>query len=140
MLRTVSNPELHKIDDHFEQAVGHRLKFHRSLDDLDTVRITRKSESSDGTSKTTRVIRDLLRMTTEDRDDDDDVWCNPEDEANWKHLVEIDEQKEKQLREILGDDLINLIRQTIEVKLNSILSDMLIFSFPFRKMKPTSTI
>lgn len=115
MLRTVSNPDLHKIDECFQQVVDQTLKFHRSLDDLDAIRVTPKSESSDETSKTNRVVRDFLR----DDDDDDDVWCNPEDEANWKHLVEIDEQKENELRRILGDDLINLIRQTIQVEKRS---------------------
>lgn len=125
MLRTVSTPELHKVDDLFEQAAVHASKFHRSLNDLETIRITPKSESSGETSKTSRVIRDFLGMTTEDRDDDDDdVWCNPEDEANWKHRVEIDEQKEKELRDILGDELINLIRQTIQVEREAIEFDL----------------
>ena len=48
-------------------------------------------------------------------DDDNDVWCNPEDEANWKHRLTVDEQRERQLREILGDELLRAVRQRLQV-------------------------
>ena len=102
LLRTVSNPDLHQID--------HSIKFHRSLSDID-----HKLESSDETSKNNRLVREFLRTTTCDQDDDD-VWCNPEDEVTWKHMVEMNQQKEEELRNILGDDLLSRVRQTLQVK------------------------
>ena len=50
-----------------------------------------------------------------DDDDDDDVWCNQEDEDNLKFRVKLDEQKERQLREILGDETLEIVRNALKV-------------------------
>ena len=58
-------------------------------------------------------------------DDDDDVWCNPEDEDHWKHCVEMNQQRQKQLRDILGNDTIDLLQQALRVR------DIRLFTAPF---------
>jgi len=54
--------------------------------------------------------------SNDDNDDDDDVWCNPEDEDNLEHRVKIDQERIEQLREILGDEILQKIFETFEVK------------------------
>ncbi len=53
--------------------------------------------------------------TAEINDDDDDVWCNQEDEDNLEHRVKLDEQKEKHLREVLGDETLEIVREALKV-------------------------
>ena len=54
--------------------------------------------------------------TTDDYDDDDDVWCNPEDEDNLEHRIKLDEESEKRLREVLGEETLAIIRDALKVK------------------------
>lgn len=54
-------------------------------------------------------------LPREEEEDDDDMWCNPEDEDNLEHRVKLDEQKEKQLREILGDETLEIVREALKV-------------------------
>ncbi len=50
-----------------------------------------------------------------DDNDDDDVWCNSEDEDNLEHRVQLDEQREKYLREVLGDETLAIVRDALKV-------------------------
>jgi hypothetical protein len=50
-----------------------------------------------------------------DDNDDDDIWCNQEDEDNLEHRVKIDEEKEKYLREILGDETLEIMLEALKV-------------------------
>ena len=52
-----------------------------------------------------------------DESDDDEMWCNPEDEANLKYRVKLDQAKEKQLREILGDETLEIVREALKVSI-----------------------
>ncbi len=56
--------------------------------------------------------------SNDDNDDDDDVWCNPEDEDNLEYRVKIDQERIEQLQEILGDEILQKIFETFEVKKN----------------------
>lgn len=47
--------------------------------------------------------------------DDDDIWCNQEDEDNLEYRVKIDEEKEKQLRGILGEETLRIVREALQV-------------------------
>lgn len=47
--------------------------------------------------------------------DVDDVWCSPEDEANYQHSLEIEHQRKEQLREILGVELLTEILEKLKV-------------------------
>lgn len=57
-------------------------------------------------------------ITTNDilDDDDDDDWCNQEDVDNLEHRVKLDEEKEKRLREVLGEETLAIIRDALKVK------------------------
>lgn len=170
-LRTISNPELHKIDELPEEPTIQSSKLNRSLTDLiqsvhePTISIKKKKstvasipntneiktdsdENEDDEMETlTMALQSCLvddeheknvdehhlqhassepviktnssksLITTNDiYDDDDDVWCNPEDEDNLEHRVKLDEEKEKQLREVLGEDTLAIIREALKVK------------------------
>jgi hypothetical protein len=55
-------------------------------------------------------------LSTEiDDNDDDDIWCNSEDEDNLEHRVQLDEQREKYLREVLGDETFAIVRDALKV-------------------------
>lgn len=62
-----------------------------------------------------KVSSSVENDTTDVYDDDDDVWCNPEDEDNLEYRVKLDEEKEKHLREILGDETLEIVRQALNV-------------------------
>ena len=49
-------------------------------------------------------------------DDDDDVWCNPEDEVNLEHRIKYDQERIDELREILGNETLQKILEALEVK------------------------
>jgi hypothetical protein len=51
----------------------------------------------------------------DDDNDDDDMWCNPEDEDNLEYRVKLDQEKEDQLREILGDETLEIVREALKV-------------------------
>ena len=70
-------------------------------------------------------------------DDDDDVWCNPEDEDNLKHCVQIDQERIEQLREILGQETLQMILDhchVSEIFYSQLLLNFCFYSFD-RKMK-----
>ncbi|CAF4661673.1 unnamed protein product, partial [Rotaria magnacalcarata] len=50
----------------------------------------------------------------DDDNDDDDIWCNQEDEDNLEHRVKLDREKEAQLREVLGDETIEIVREALK--------------------------
>ncbi|CAF4292885.1 unnamed protein product, partial [Rotaria sp. Silwood2] len=170
LLRTVSNPELHKIDELPEETLVQSRNLNRSLTDIiqsaqepsfsstkkkTTGTTTTKSSSDSSTSddksesddeddmqSLTIALQSQLcddenenenktkhsasepviktdkskELTTEidDDNDDDDIWCNQEDEDNLEHRVKIDEEKEKQLREILGDETLEIVREALK--------------------------
>jgi len=59
----------------------------------------------------------ILTAENEDDDDNDDayIWCNQEDEDNLEYRVKLDEEKEKHLREILGDETLEIVREALKV-------------------------
>ncbi|CAF2765027.1 unnamed protein product [Rotaria sp. Silwood2] len=170
LLRTVSNPELHKIDELPEETLVQSRNLNRSLTDIiqsaqepsfsstkkkTTGTTTTKSSSDSSTNddksesddeddmqSLTIALQSQLcddenenenktkhsasepviktdkskELTTEidDDNDDDDIWCNQEDEDNLEHRVKIDEEKEKQLREILGDETLEIVREALK--------------------------
>lgn len=67
-----------------------------------------------GKHKTTAAAASSFILDMDD-DDDDDVWCNQEDEDNLKFRVKLDEEKERQLREILGDETLEIVRNALKV-------------------------
>lgn len=64
---------------------------------------------------TTDKSRESTIQNDEEHDDDDDVWCNPEDEDNLEHRVKLDQEREKHLREVLGDETIEIVREALKV-------------------------
>ncbi|CAF3645439.1 unnamed protein product [Rotaria sp. Silwood1] len=173
LLRTVSNPELHKIDELPEETLDLSKKLNQSLTDIiqssqepsfssatkkptttkstsDSSTNEEKSESDDDDdeedemqplaiayqsqlyddenenenkikhSASESVIKKdkSKELTTQNDDDidndDDDVWCNPEDEDNLEHRVKLDQEKEKQLREVLGDETLEIVREALK--------------------------
>lgn len=48
-------------------------------------------------------------------DDDDDVWYNQDDVDNLEHRVKLDEEKEKHLREVFGEETVAIIRGALKV-------------------------
>jgi len=72
----------------------------------------------------------------DDDDDDDDIWCNQEDEDNLEHRVKLDEEKEKHLREVLGNETFEIVRQALKVCKNlDDISEEIFPLFFFRIMK-----
>ena len=47
--------------------------------------------------------------------DDDEIWCNPEDENNLEYRVKLDEEKENYLREVLGNETLEIVREALKV-------------------------
>lgn len=57
----------------------------------------------------------ILIAENDDDNDADDMWCNQGDEDNLEHRVKLDEEKEKHLREILGDETLEIVREALKV-------------------------
>ncbi|CAM4777694.1 unnamed protein product [Rotaria magnacalcarata] len=173
LLRTVSNPELHKIDEVPEEITMESTKLNRSLTDIKqsckepsflsmkkiiTTAVAAKSNSASNSSDETSESADEDDMQTlslalqscliddenedenkrkysvsepviqadkskasitqsdddDDDNDDDDIWCNQEDEDNLEHRVKLDREKEAQLREVLGDETIEIVREALK--------------------------
>ncbi len=68
-----------------------------------------------------------MKSNDDNENDDDDVWCNPEDEDNLEHCVKIDHERIEQIREILGNEILQRILETFEVKKTTI-----VFRFNFQ--------
>jgi hypothetical protein len=56
-----------------------------------------------------------LLIENDEENDDDDVWCNQQDEDNLIHRVKLDEEREKRLREVLGDETLEIVREALKV-------------------------
>jgi hypothetical protein len=54
----------------------------------------------------------------DDEDDDDDIWCNSDDEENLQERVKLDQEKEKNLREILGNDTLDIVYEALRVRIH----------------------
>jgi transcription antitermination factor NusA-like protein len=52
----------------------------------------------------------------DDNNDDDDVWCNQEDEDNLEHCVKLDQERIERLREILGNEKLQIIFEVCQVR------------------------
>ncbi|CAF3681032.1 unnamed protein product [Rotaria sordida] len=169
LLRTVSNPELHKIDELPEETLIESRKLNRSLTDIiqssqepsfssntkktniiknsnDSNTIDEKTESDDEDDIHTLTLalqsyldddddddeneneikhsasepviktdksKELI-IQNDDYNDDDDIWCNQEDEDNLEHRVQLDREKEKHLREVLGDETLEIVREALK--------------------------
>ncbi|CAF1193266.1 unnamed protein product [Adineta ricciae] len=174
LLRTVSNPELHKIDEVPEESTLKSTKLNRSLaditdslDDPPLFSSTRKeatpSSSSDSSANEDKSMSDddedddfhslslayqsvLIEDNEEENekkmkhaasepilkagkkgksipsevnaddnnDDDDEMWCNQEDEDNLKHRLQLDQEKEEQLRQVLGNETFEIVREALK--------------------------
>ncbi|CAF1068990.1 unnamed protein product [Adineta steineri] len=169
LLRTVSNPELHKIDELPEETTTIKLhKLNRSLTDIvqssqeplffgTKKEITRTSTSSSDSNSSGEKSDDdediqtlkqayqsllidddddededkmkhcasepviqkdeksRISLTEDDDDNDDDnIWCNLEDEDNLEQRVKLDDEREEQLRKILGDETLEIVRQALK--------------------------
>lgn len=70
-----------------------------------------RNESFDITETNLKHCNSEPDLHTNDLDDndDDDVWCNPEDEDNLEHCVKIDQERIEQLRQLFGHDTIQKI-------------------------------
>lgn len=80
-----------------------------------------------------------MKPNDDNDNDDDDVWCNPEDEDNLEHCVKIEQERLEQIREILGNETLQMICEAFEVSLKSFLefifNDLYIYIYFFlRKM------
>ena len=58
----------------------------------------------------------ITRNDNTNDDYDDDIWCNQEDEDNLKSCVKLDREREAKLREMLGNETLEIIREAFEVK------------------------
>jgi hypothetical protein len=88
------------------------------------------------TDKSKTLITENDHDDDDDDDDDDDIWCNQEDEDNLEHRVKLDEEKEKHLREVLGDETFEIVRQALKVCKNlDDISEEIFPLFFFRIMK-----
>lgn len=135
LLRTVSNPELHTIEEVSEETMIRSFKLTRSLSDLydinppilvmqdSTLTSTQfsinksRNESFEETGaalKHSSSEPDLHLDDVQDNDDDD-VWCNPEDEDNLEHRVKIDQERLEQLREMLGSETLQMLLDVAQV-------------------------
>ena len=72
-----------------------------------------KHAASEPVIKTDRSKSSIIE--NDDENDDDEVWCNQEDEDNLVHRVKLDEEREKNLREILGDETLEIVREALKV-------------------------
>ena len=61
--------------------------------------------------------------THDDGDDDDDIWFNEDDEENLHQMIKLDQEKENQLREILGEETLDLVRNAFQVRAHQSLLD-----------------
>ncbi|CAF0762106.1 unnamed protein product [Adineta ricciae] len=129
-LRTVSNPELHTIDNLPEEAILQELKLARSASQLDQtdrkldfIDTTFESDSANISPSSDDNIesddRQASRLTSEsvmdDGDnDDDDVWCNPEDEDNLQHCLQFDQKKIHLLQCDLGEKIFQQVLDALE--------------------------
>ncbi|CAF3443277.1 unnamed protein product [Rotaria socialis] len=159
-LRTISNPELHTIDELPEESTIESLKATRSLSELNITNTIiestqkylfscinmRSTSDSNLASNNTNFEHDdnddkqiltsqnglhdvekKLRHTTSESDmksngdnDDDDVWCNPEDENNLEYRIKADQERVEQLKEILGDEILRKILAALKKNENDI--------------------
>ena len=116
-LSNTSNTEFHPKPDSDEEE---------DEDDMETLTMALQSYLIDdddqhdlkhSASKPVIKTNPKSSITTNDIvDDDDDVWCNQEDEDNLEHRVKLDEEKEKRLREVLGEETLAIIREALKVK------------------------
>ncbi|UJR13867.1 hypothetical protein I4U23_000875 [Adineta vaga] len=170
LLRTVSNPELHKIDEVPEESTLKSTKLNRSLTDIiqsfgEPLFTSTKKEAannSDSDSNTDEETSDCddedemhtlsllyqsvlnddddnddehkikhsasepvlktnkksksktTEIAAEDNDnDDDEMWCNEEDEENLEYRVKLDHEREEQLRKVLGDETLEIVREAL---------------------------
>ncbi|CAF3325181.1 unnamed protein product [Rotaria sp. Silwood1] len=166
LLRTISNPELHTIDEVPEEITIQSFKFTRSLSDLNATNTIIESSQEDiftctkfqHTKKSNSIPsnqsfehddhedKQILSLTLknclnddeiklkhttsepviksnndndnndddDDDDDDDDVWCNPEDENNLENRVKFDQERIEQIRQILGNEILQMILEAFE--------------------------
>jgi hypothetical protein len=54
-------------------------------------------------------------LINDEWNDDDEIWCNKEDEDNLEYRVKLDHEKEEQLRQILGDVTLEIVREALKV-------------------------
>ena len=52
----------------------------------------------------------------DDYNDDDDVWCHPDDESNLENRVKCDNEKIEQLRTIFSNETFQMIFESFQVK------------------------
>jgi hypothetical protein len=62
-----------------------------------------------------KTDKSKILIAENDDDDDDDMWCNQEDEDNLEHRVKLDEEKEKHLREFLGNETFEIVCEALKV-------------------------
>ncbi|CAF1574377.1 unnamed protein product, partial [Didymodactylos carnosus] len=65
-------------------------------------------------SKDVTHKRSANNSITADDIDDDDVWCNEEDEENLVFKVKFDLEKEEELRKILGNETLEIVREALK--------------------------
>ena len=59
----------------------------------------------------------MITCNDDNNNDDDDVWCNPEDEVNLENRVKFDQERIEELRDILGNETLQMIlKALLEVK------------------------
>lgn len=58
-----------------------------------------------------------VSTASDDQDVDDDIWCNVEDEENLRDFIKFDQEKEKEMRNYLGDDTFKIVRDALEVNI-----------------------
>ncbi|UJR33336.1 hypothetical protein I4U23_020785 [Adineta vaga] len=132
LLRTVSNPELHMIDDLPEEIIIQACKLTRSTSQLDrtnrkisltdtnfesdNVNISPSSDDNAEPDDQQILIAPAENPLIEDDDtnDDDDVWCNPEDEDNLQHCLQVDQERIHQLQQELDDETFQLILEALQ--------------------------
>ena len=84
--------------------------------------------------------RQISRLTSEnaigdgDNDDDNDVWCNPEDEDNLQHCLEFDQKKIHLLQCDLGEKTFRQVLDALEVNIESLSFIRLFFFVCTRKV------
>lgn len=96
--------------------MNHSLKFTRSLSDLNQIEFIPLTNSIPTNSQHSTSEPDLKSIID---DDEEDVWCNPEDEDNLKHCVEIDHERIEQLKILLGNQLFDQLLRLVEVRFST---------------------
>jgi hypothetical protein len=112
--RTVSSDDINHLGNHMAKRPN---AFHRCLSDSQL--ISRGFQTCKYRQTINEEMESLVAFdfeATEENDDADDVWCNPEDEDNWKQCLEVDRQRKTRLLEILGDQTLRIIREQSQVR------------------------